>query len=87
MAVELAVGHDLEPQLLLQAHHLADRRLLNRPDLGVGDLLPFRLLARFDQRVGTDQAADVIGAKGRLGAFHSWFSDGQVPTCNARRKR
>ena len=69
MAVVLAVGHQLEPELLLHAHHVADRRLLNAPELSLRDLVVLSLLARPDQRVGPDQAADVIGTKGRFGSL------------------
>ena len=70
VAVVLAVGDDLEPEIFLHAHDVADRGLLNRPELGVRDLLLLRLFACVDESVRPDQAADMVGAKGRLGAFH-----------------
>src|SRR5262249_56057243 len=70
VAVEFAVGDELEPELLLQSHHLTDCRMLNTLELGIRDLFFFRLLARVDESAGADEAADMLGAEGRLGAFH-----------------
>ncbi len=69
MAIVLAVGDEPEPEILLQAHHLADGGVLDALELGVGNLVPIGPLARLDQRVRPDQAADMVGAERRLGSF------------------
>ena len=64
-AAELPVGHDLETGLLLQPHDIADGLVL---DIGEGGRVEFalRMLAEgVAQRLGTQQAADVIGPEGR----------------------
>src|SRR5262249_14518549 len=47
-----------------------DGRMLNTLELGVRDLFFLRLLARLDESAGADEAADMLGAEGRLAAFH-----------------
>ena len=68
-AVELAVGDDAEPDPFLQAHHVADRILLDAPELGRRERALLRRFSRGDQGIGTDQAADMVGAKRRRGSF------------------
>src|SRR5215472_3629458 len=80
VAVVFAVGDELEPELLLQSHHLTDGRMLNTLELGVRHLFFLRLLARLDESAGADEAADMLGAEGRLGAFHWHGSPVQRPT-------
>src|SRR6516165_4550878 len=80
VAVVFAVGDELEPELLLQSYHLADCGVLDTLELGIGDLFFFRLLARVDERSGSDEAADMLGAERRLGAFHWRGSPVQRPT-------
>jgi len=70
LAVVFAVGDELEPELLLQPHHVADCGVLDTLELGIRNLFFLRLFARVDERGGPDEAADVIGAERRLGAFH-----------------
>ena len=62
-AVVFAVGDDLEPEVFLQADDVADRGLLDTLELGVCEFLFGRCLARFDQVVGPNQAADVVRAR------------------------
>src|SRR5580693_6656038 len=66
MPVVLAVGGELEPNVLLQAHYAADRLMLDARQLGRWDLAFLRSLSRLDQRVRPDQAADMVGAERRL---------------------
>src|SRR6516164_6160599 len=80
VAVVFAVGDELEPELLLQSYHLTDCDLLDTLELGIGDLFFLRLLARVDESGGPDEAADMLGAEGRLGAFHWRGSPLQRPT-------
>jgi hypothetical protein len=70
VAVVFAVGDELEPDLLLQPHHVANCGVLDTLELGIRNLFFLRLFARVDERGGSDEAADVLGAEGRLGAFH-----------------
>jgi hypothetical protein len=67
-AVELAVGHKPQPQVLLQPDHFADRGLLDRRQFGRRDFAALAAFARRDQRGRPDQAADMVGAERRLGA-------------------
>ena len=83
MAIVLAVGNELQPQLLLHADHVADRGLLDALELGLRDRLLLRLLPRPDQCVRPDEAADMIGAIRRLGALHSDGLPGRRPTDRA----
>src|SRR5262249_46010582 len=71
MAVVLAVGSEPESQVLLQAYDLADRRLLDRTQFLRRQVALLGPLARRDQRVRTDQAADMVGAERRFAAWHA----------------
>src|SRR5919204_1052668 len=65
-----ALRPDLEPDLFLQTYYVADCSVLNALELDIRDLALRRLFARVDQRSGSDQAADVLGAEGRRAASH-----------------
>ncbi len=64
-AAELAVGCDLEADILLHLDRLADRLVLDLTELLGGNLVALFLLARIEQRLGPQQTADMIGAEGR----------------------
>ena len=68
LAIVLAVGDKPKPDLLLHAHHAADRVVLDARKLVRRDLALFGRLPRLDQRIGPDQAADMVGAERRFGA-------------------
>src|SRR5262249_30055719 len=59
-AAKLAVGDRLQPDLLLLLDHPLDLAILDRLELGSADLAFRPLLARFLERRGTQQAADVV---------------------------
>ena len=72
-AAELAVGHDLEADALLQRDRVADRRVLDRAQLVEGAaaldrrvLIALETGARVEQFLRTQQAADDFGAERRL---------------------
>jgi hypothetical protein len=67
-AAELAVGDRLEPKLLLQLDRVADRLVLDPAQLLGGDGPGFPLVARVEQFLGAQQAADMVGAERRRGA-------------------
>ena len=69
-AAELAVGDRRKPDLLLLLDDALDLAVLDRLEVGGSDLALGALLARLLQRGRAQQAADVIGAERRLGAFH-----------------
>ena len=56
----------LSPISSLQPHDLADRVVLDAQQLGRRHLAFFGRLARRNQGIGPDQAADMIGAERRL---------------------
>jgi len=61
-AAELAVGDRLEAEVFLVFRDLADRFVLNAAQHGMLDP-PFRERgARFDQLLGSQETADVVGA-------------------------
>src|ERR1700692_3551100 len=68
MAVVFAVSDEFQPDLLLQPHHAADSIVLDAGPLCGWDLALLRGRPRRDQRIGPDQAADMVGAEWR---FHS----------------
>src|SRR4029077_9863086 len=85
VTVVLAVGDELEPELFLHAHDVPDGGLLDAREPGRRELALLRLLACLDQRLRPDQAADMVGAEGRLGAFqHVKVSTGARPLGAAR---
>src|SRR5262249_49186861 len=64
-AAELAIGHHFEADVLLQAHHVADRVVLDGVErLGV-DLARGELAERVAQALRPQQAAHVIGTERR----------------------
>ena len=73
---EFAVGGKFEPDLLLLLDDVFDRAILDRLELGGADRIGFALGARLFQCGGTQKAADMIGAKRRLGSFHRSGSSG-----------
>ena len=77
-AIVLAVGDELEPDVLLHRDHVADRRLLDALELGVGRSPFSASLARLDQRLRPDQAAHMVGAERRLGSLGHAFLLGAV---------
>src|SRR5262249_38305310 len=66
-AAELAVGRELEPDLLLLPDDLLDLAVPHRGELGGGDLLLLVPRARRLEWGGAQQAADVVGPKRRFG--------------------
>src|SRR5579872_2167783 len=69
-SVVFAIGGDLEPSVLLEPNHIADRGLLDARKLRRSHSALFGGLARRNERIGTDQAADMVGAKWRLCTLH-----------------
>ena len=69
-AAELAVGRELEAELLLLLDDLFDLAVLDGLELGRRDRALFALGARLLQRGGTQEAADMIGAERRFGSLH-----------------
>ena len=67
-AAELAVGGRLQPDLLLLAHDVADRLVLDPLQLLGVDAPRLEVLARLQQRGRSQQAADVVGAEGWRGS-------------------
>src|SRR5262249_8086374 len=80
---ELAVGRELEPDLLLFPDDLLDLAVFDLLELRVLDLALGVLGARLLQRCGAQQAADVIGAEWRFGSLH----DTTCPTLLRRARR
>ena len=67
-AAELAVGRRTQPDLLLLAHGLPDRVVLDPTELGGVDPAGCVIVARLQQLRRAEQAADVVGAERWLGA-------------------
>ena len=65
-AAELAVGDALQADVLLHLHDRADRIVLDGLQLRGADAAVLVIVARAQQLLRTQQAADVIGAKRRL---------------------
>src|SRR5262249_52845304 len=70
-AAELTVGARSRPDVLLLADRRLDLAVLDRRELGGGDLAALALLARRLQRRRAQEATHVIGAERRLGAGHA----------------
>src|SRR3954462_13168396 len=64
-APELAVADDRQTALFLQPDHLADGVVLGCAQLVLGNLACRVLAERLAQLLGTQQAADMVGAEGR----------------------
>ena len=69
-AAKLAIGGELEPDLLLLFNRVFDLAIFDRAQRLGGDFVARALLARRLERGRAQQAADVIGAKWRAGALH-----------------
>ena len=68
-APEFAVGRGLQADLLLLADDVADRVVLDRPQLVVVDAPRGEIVARGQQALRPKQAAHMVGAEGRLRAL------------------
>ena len=64
-AAELAVGDAAQAQVLLELDDAADRVVLHAAQRRGVDGAGLVLLARIEQRLGAQEAADVVGAKRR----------------------
>jgi hypothetical protein len=62
-AIVFAVGGEAKTHILLHPHRLANRFVLNSRQIGGGDFTLFRRLPRANERVGPDQASDMLGAE------------------------
>src|SRR5579872_1817076 len=69
-AAELAVGHGLQADVLLLADDALDLAVLDRGEIGRGNLIPGAPRPRLLEGRGAQQAPDVVGAERRLGALH-----------------
>src|SRR4029450_1111854 len=69
-AAKLAVGGELDPDLLLLLDHLLDLAILDLLQLRGADLALLALRPRGLERRGAQQAAHVIGPERRLGSLH-----------------
>ncbi len=67
-ATKLAVGRELEADRLLLADDLLDLAILDRGKRSRAERAARRLLARLLERCRSEQRADMVGAKRRLGA-------------------
>jgi hypothetical protein len=67
-AAELAVGDAVKPQVFLVSHDVADRFVLDRAQRAGVDRSLRELVARVEQLLAAQEAADVVGAKRRPGA-------------------
>src|SRR5262249_15573131 len=82
-AAELAIGGALQADLLLLADDGLDLAVIDRLELIGGNLARRALRARLLQRGRAQQAADMIGAERRRGAWHGVSSG----TTSCPRKR
>src|SRR5258708_21479025 len=73
-AIVLAVRDQLESELFLQSHHLANRGVLYPLELGIRDLAFVRLFAWPDERGGSTEASHLLGSEGGRGMFQERFS-------------
>jgi len=64
-AAKLAVGHDLEAELLLERHGVADRLVAHRLELVLHQLAGAKPAIGLGQRLGAQQAANMLGAETR----------------------
>src|SRR4029079_11030986 len=74
---ELAVGRELEADLLLLLDDLLDLTVLDGLELGCRDRALLALGPRLLERGGTQEAADMVGTKRRFGSLHCNGSLGQ----------
>jgi hypothetical protein len=68
-APELAIRRRLQPDLLLLAHDVADRLVLDASQLVGADAPGGVLVARAGEPLGAQERADVVGAVGRAGPW------------------
>ena len=73
-AAELAVGDAAEADLLLAAHHVPDRRVLDRAQGRGIDLAAGAARARLEQALRAQEAADMVGPIGWRGAVQGLAS-------------
>src|SRR6476661_434089 len=73
-AAEFAIGDPQQPYLFLLLDHPLDLVILDGGEFGGRDLVTGALFAGLLQRLRTQQAADMVGSKWRLGAFHFFHS-------------
>ena len=66
-AAHLAVGHHIQPGLLLQGHGGVHRRVLDPLELGRLELALLEPLPGVEQRLRAEQAADHVGVGGDHG--------------------
>src|SRR5690606_8051956 len=83
----LAVGHGLEPGLLLLADDGADFRFLDRLEFGFGNLVRLAHGARIGEPLRTEQTTDMVGSERHPGIGHrntplqrQWNSLATMPT-------
>src|SRR4029453_9642561 len=86
-AAELAVGRKLKAKLLLLLDDVLDLAILDRLELGRRDGALFALGARFLERSGSQEAADMIGTKWRFGPLHRSAPWGDLARAKARQQR
>src|SRR5581483_488760 len=80
-AAELAVGRRLQPDLLLLPHDLADRLVLDAPQLVVVDAAGGVVLARLQEPLRAKQAAHVVGPERRgRSPCHGWCISQRWPS-------
>jgi hypothetical protein len=73
-ATDFAVGDALQPCVFLLPDHVLDRLVLDGLQTGIVKLAALVLGARLFQRGGTQEAADMLGAKRRVHLEHFWNS-------------
>ena len=73
-ATEFSVGGEPEAEPLLQGDGVADRGVLGNLQLGCRDTASRMAATQVQKRGRAEQAADMLGAEGRLGhGVSSWF--------------
>ena len=65
-AAEFAVGRELQSDALLQRERVLDGLVFGRGQRGLVDFAAREFRAQIEQRLGAEQAADVLGAERRL---------------------
>src|ERR1700751_4142810 len=85
-AAKLAIGGELEPDLLLLLDRFFDLAIFDRAQRPGGDLVTRALLARHFDRRRPQQAADMVGAKRRSGALHAGDLRATARPCKSRCK-
>jgi hypothetical protein len=81
---KLAVGGELEPDLLLPGDCFFDLAIFDRTPRRGGDLVARMLLARRFDRRRPQQAADMVGAKRRSSALHAGDLRATARPCKSR---